>query len=82
MVLLSPDALIDYNTANEANLSPLLEALAYNVGTTTATFKSYKGKIHRHHGGSKDVVAKKAGKIIEVGPFSQVSSWVRAQNFL
>ncbi|KAH6901560.1 hypothetical protein BKA70DRAFT_1522319 [Coprinopsis sp. MPI-PUGE-AT-0042] len=59
------DALIDGNTANEANLSPLLEALVFNVDTTTATFKSYEGRTDPHHGGSKDDVAKKVAKIIE-----------------
>ncbi|KAH6892765.1 hypothetical protein BKA70DRAFT_1571544 [Coprinopsis sp. MPI-PUGE-AT-0042] len=59
------DKLIDGNTANEANLSPLLQSLSFNVDTTTATFKSYKGKPDPHHGGSKDDVAKKVSKIIE-----------------
>ncbi|KAH6913623.1 hypothetical protein BKA70DRAFT_1397543 [Coprinopsis sp. MPI-PUGE-AT-0042] len=59
------DALIDSNTADENNLSPLLESLAFNVDTTTATFKTLEGKVDANTGGSKDDVAHKCAKIIE-----------------
>ncbi|KAH6913501.1 hypothetical protein BKA70DRAFT_1263055 [Coprinopsis sp. MPI-PUGE-AT-0042] len=59
------DTLIDNDTANEDNLAPLLEALAFNADSTTAKFKSLEGKVDTSSGGSKDDVAKKTASIVE-----------------